>query len=104
MPRVADRPPARVLVAIGLVAGTTLALQVLLTRLFAALFYHFSFLAISLGLLGTGGGAILVYVRRRGSNRPRAAKSWRAGAWRWPCCSSRSRRCSCASTGAPPTG
>jgi len=57
------RPPLRVLVAIGLVAGTTLALQVLLTRLFSAvLFYHFSFLAISLGLLGTGGGALLVSV------------------------------------------
>ena len=57
------RPPLRVLVAIGLVAGTTLALQVLLTRLFSAvLYYHFSFLAISLGLLGTGGGALLVSV------------------------------------------
>lgn len=57
------RPPLRVFVAIGLVAGTTLALQVLLTRLFSAvLFYHFSFLAISLGLLGTGGGALLVSV------------------------------------------
>ena len=50
--------------AVGLVAGIVLALQVLLTRLFsAALFYHFSFLSISLALLGAGAGAIAVYVR-----------------------------------------
>jgi hypothetical protein len=49
---------------VGLVAGCVLALQVLLTRLFsAALFYHFSFLSISLALLGAGAGAIVVYVR-----------------------------------------
>jgi hypothetical protein len=48
------------------VAATTLALQVLLTRLFSAvLFYHFGFLAISLALLGAGAGAIAVYVRPR---------------------------------------
>jgi hypothetical protein len=51
---------------VGLVAGSVLALQVLLTRLFsAALFYHFSFLSISLALLGAGAGGILVYVRPR---------------------------------------
>ncbi len=66
MPRVADRPPARIMLAVGLVASTTLALQVLLTRLFsAALYYHFGFLAISLALLGTGAGAILIYIRRQ---------------------------------------
>ena len=59
-----ERAPTRVLVAIALVAGCTLALQVLLTRLYAAvLFYHFGFLAISLALLGTGAGAIAVYLR-----------------------------------------
>lgn len=57
-------PSARILLGVGLLAGTTLALQVLLTRIFSAvLFYHFSFLAISLALLGIGSGAILVYVR-----------------------------------------
>jgi spermidine synthase len=46
------------------VAGSTLALQVLLTRIFAAvLFYHFAFLAVSLALLGIGAGALLIYVR-----------------------------------------
>ena len=45
-------------------AGSTLALQVLLTRVFAAvLYYHFGFMAISLALLGVGAGAILIYVR-----------------------------------------
>ena len=45
------RPPVHVLVAVGLVAGSTLALQVLLTRIFAAvLYYHFGFMAISLAL------------------------------------------------------
>ncbi len=56
--------PLRVAIAIGIVAASTLALQVLLSRLFAAvLLYHFAFLAISLALLGLGAGAILVYVR-----------------------------------------
>jgi hypothetical protein len=57
-------PPLRVLLGIALVAGGTLALQVLLTRLFSAvLFYHFGFLAISLALLGIGAGALAIYVR-----------------------------------------
>ena len=58
------RAPLRSCLAVGLVAGSTLALQVLLTRIFsAALFYHFAFFAISLALLGTGAGAILLYLR-----------------------------------------
>lgn len=56
--------PLRVAIGIGIVAASTLALQVLLSRLFAAvLLYHFAFLAVSLALLGVGGGAILIYVR-----------------------------------------
>jgi spermidine synthase len=59
------------LVAVGLVAACALALQVLLTRLLAAvLFYHFGFLAISLALLGTGAGGLLLYVRPRWFERP----------------------------------
>ena len=59
----AGGPPVRVLLAVGLVAGSTLALQVLLTRIFAAVtYYHFGFLAISLALLGVGAGAIAVYL------------------------------------------
>src|SRR5205814_8476150 len=61
---VSTRPPVRALVGIGLVAACALALQVLLTRLFSAvLFYHFGFLAISLALLGTGVGGLVLYVR-----------------------------------------
>ena len=59
------------LVAVGLVAACALALQVLLTRLLAAvLFYHFGFLVISLALLGTGAGGLLLYVRPRWFERP----------------------------------
>jgi hypothetical protein len=77
---VARRPPLRVLVAVGLVAGSSVALQVLLTRIFAAaLFYHFSFLAISLALVGVGGGAIVIYVRPQWFDRvplERALARW----------------------------
>lgn len=60
-----DAPaPLRAALAVGLVAGCTLALQVLLTRVLSAvLAYHFSFLAISLALLGIGAGALAVYLR-----------------------------------------
>ena len=59
-----DRLPLRLGLGVGLVAGCVLALQVLLSRLLSAeLFYHFSFLTISLALLGAGAGAIAVYVR-----------------------------------------
>jgi len=46
-----------------------LALQVVITRLLSAvLAYHFSFVAISLALLGTGAGALLVYLVPRWFN------------------------------------
>ncbi len=83
------RPPLRVVIAVGLVAGCTLALQVLLTRIFSAvLFYHFSFLAISLALLGVGAGAIAVYLRPRWFERRRSSRCWRAGrrGWRAAAC------------------
>jgi hypothetical protein len=57
------RPHLRILAALGLVTGCTLAFQVIFTRLVATvLAYHFSFLAISLALLGTGAGALLLYL------------------------------------------
>src|SRR3954454_9320422 len=59
-----SRPPLRVLIAVGLVAGSTLALQVLLPPVLSnVLLYHFGFLTISLALLGVGAGATAVYVR-----------------------------------------
>ena len=58
-----DPPRFRLLAAVGLVAGCGLALQVVLSRLLgAALFYHFTFLVISLALLGTGVAGLLLYV------------------------------------------
>jgi hypothetical protein len=58
------QPSLRVLAALGLVTACTLAFQVVFTRLMSSvLAYHFSFLAVSLALLGTGAGALLIYVR-----------------------------------------
>jgi len=58
-----NRPRIGALVALGLVTASALALQVILTRIFSSvLAYHFSFLAISLSLLGTGAGALVVYI------------------------------------------
>jgi hypothetical protein len=69
-------PAARVLVAVALVAGCTLALQVALTRVFsAALFYHFGFLAISLALVGTGAAAMAIYLFPRRFEPPAWAAS-----------------------------
>jgi hypothetical protein len=57
-------PRRRVLAALGLITGCTLAFQVVFTRLLSSvLAYHFSFLAISLALVGTGAGALLIYCR-----------------------------------------
>jgi hypothetical protein len=77
----ADRAPLRAAAGVGLVAACTLALQVLLTRVLSAvLAYHFSFLAISLALLGVGAGALAVYLRpawSEGPPEPRLAR-WSA--------------------------
>ena len=60
-----DRPPSpRVLLGLGIVTACTLGFQVIFTRLISAVMaYHFSFLAVSLALLGTGAGSLLIYVR-----------------------------------------
>ena len=64
-----SRPDAgvvRVALAIMLLAGTGLALQVTLTRIFSLVFqYHFVFLVISLAVLGLGLGAALAYAGRQ---------------------------------------
>lgn len=58
------RPATRTLVALGTITACTLAVQVAFSRLLGSvLAYHFSFLAISLALLGTGAGSLLIYVR-----------------------------------------
>ncbi len=58
-----NQPRPGALLALALVTAAALALQILLTRIFSSvLAYHFSFLAISLSLLGTGAGALAVYI------------------------------------------
>jgi hypothetical protein len=61
-----------VLLGVALLSACTLAQQVLLTRLLSAvLFYHFTFLAISLALVGTGAGGVAVYAwQERIDRRP----------------------------------
>lgn len=59
-----EQPKASTLFALALVTACTLAQQVVITRLFSAvLAYHFSFLAISIALFGTGAAALIVYLK-----------------------------------------
>jgi len=67
----ASPPRNSTLFGVSLVGATTIALQVVLTRMLSALLaYHFSFLAISLAMLGTGGGALLVYLSKEHERHP----------------------------------
>ena len=53
------------LAVLFVVSAVTLGLEILLTRVFSVvLFASHSFLAISLALLGTGSGALLVYLAK----------------------------------------
>jgi hypothetical protein len=57
-------PTRRVLLGVSLVCAANLLLEVSLTRIFSALmFYHFTFFAIALALLGMGASGVYVYVR-----------------------------------------
>lgn len=57
-------PRLRTLLGVALASACGLGFQVILTRLLSAvLAYHFSFLAISLALLGIGAGSLFVYLR-----------------------------------------
>jgi len=75
-----DKPGYKTLLALAIVTASTLALQVILTRLFSsALAYHYSFLAISLSLLGTGAGALTIYIFPnwfQGSSTDRMLSLW----------------------------
>jgi len=56
-------PERTVLVGLGLTSFAALLLELALTRLFSVvLFYHFAFLAISIGLLGLGAGGVFAYL------------------------------------------
>jgi spermidine synthase len=55
----------RLLIGIGLASFAALLLELALTRLFSVvLFYHFSFLAISIALLGLGAGGVFAYLKK----------------------------------------
>lgn len=59
----APPPPRRVLFGVSLVCFANLLLEVVLTRVFSAMmYYHFTFLAISLALLGLGASGVYVYI------------------------------------------
>jgi spermidine synthase len=59
-------PQPALLLALGLTSFAALLLELALTRLFSVvLFYHFAFLAISIALLGLGGGGVFAYLYKR---------------------------------------
>lgn len=50
---------------VGLLTASVILLELLLTRLFSViLYYHFAFLAVSVAMLGLGGGGLVVYLNR----------------------------------------
>ncbi len=64
-------PPPRILAAVALLAGTTLGVQVALTRLFSFLYWHhFAFMIIGIGMLGFGAAG--AWLARRGGVEPGA--------------------------------
>ncbi|HUQ01347.1 MAG TPA: hypothetical protein VM261_02575 [Kofleriaceae bacterium] len=72
-------PARRVLLALAMVCAANLLLEVSLTRIFSALmFYHFTFLAIAVALLGMGGSGVWVYVSGRYGAETAAADMARA--------------------------
>jgi len=57
---------------VGLLTAAVLQVELLLTRLFSViLFYHFAFMAVTIALLGMGGGGLLVYRYRERISRDR---------------------------------
>ena len=70
------RPGPGVYVGLLLVTLTTLAYQLLLTRIFSVtMWYHYSFVAISVTMFGMTVGAILVYLRPQWFAAAKAAQS-----------------------------
>jgi spermidine synthase len=62
----ADIPERTLLAGVGLTSFAALLLELALTRLFSVvLFYHFAFLAISIALLGLGGGGVFAYLLKQ---------------------------------------
>jgi hypothetical protein len=69
------RPTGRTLVGIALVCFANLLLEVVLTRIFSAtMYYHFTFLAVALALLGMSVSGVYVYIRMSRFSVERAAE------------------------------
>ena len=65
------------LVGLFLTTLATLTLEILDTRLLSVLtWYHLSFLAVSLAMLGMAAGAVYVYLGGRSSSAKRRAPHW----------------------------
>ncbi|MBI4483579.1 MAG: hypothetical protein HY652_11910 [Acidobacteria bacterium] len=59
------------LVGVGLISLSVLVLEISLTRIFSVIhYYHFSFLAISIVLFGSGAGGVYVYSTASRSSQP----------------------------------
>ncbi len=72
------KEPGRVAMAVGLVAMSLLAYQLVTTRLFSVILWnHFAFLAISIGLFGFGVAGVTVYAYPKFFTAERAARHFR---------------------------
>lgn len=71
-----ERAPAWLLAAVALLSFSLLAFEITATRVLSAVvYYHYAFVVISLALLGSGAGGILIYLRSRrdgANNQPGA--------------------------------
>jgi len=57
-----QRVPATAVVAMGLISGGLMLLELSLTRVFSVtMWYHFAFMAISIAMLGLSAGAVIVH-------------------------------------------
>ena len=71
----------RLAVAIGLIAATLLAFELIATRLFSVILWnHFAFLAISIALFGLGVGGMTLYLMPQTFRRDRAWSQVRGAA------------------------
>lgn len=67
-------PDARTLVAVALVSGSLLMIELALTRIFSVtMYYHFAFLAISIALFGLSASGVYVFVARERLGRRETA-------------------------------
>ena len=57
--------------AVALASGATIALELLLTRIFSVtMYYHFAFMVISIAMLGLSVSGVAIYVSHHGRSAP----------------------------------